>query len=459
MRLRTLSGTFELSQTLPCAAQLDPFVRSVPLNGSRLAPNGERLAALRALLCADLDFHGATGAHPTHGWHPFPAKFPPQLPAYFIERLTVRGDVVLDPMFGSGTTILEAVRLRRRAIGCDIDPLARLLAQAKLTSFDGLAMLRLGTALLNDAKRRFSTQYGLLDTALAERFDPKTKAFVDYWFPPTQQRQLMALLAAIESHAPRETWTLLHMVFSSTIIAKSGGVSLARDLAHTRPHRVPDKKPKSAFDEFAKRLKLVLTSASSSQRAGDGRIVPASAESTGLEAESVDLVVTSPPYANNAIDYMRAHKFSLVWLGWKIDDLTNIRARCLGHDAKTPRVWRDLPARCERTIDRLAEVDERKAAALRRYFGEMSAVLAETHRVLKPGKAAIVVVGSSNLRGIDVETHKGLAALGVAAGFQLAGIGVRRLDRDKRMMPARWAKGDSQIEQRMHEEHVIGLLK
>ena len=431
------------------------------LNGSRLAPNGERLATLQALLCADLDFHGAAGAHPTHRWHPFPAKFPPQLPAYFIERLTAPGDVVLDPMFGSGTTILEAVRLRRRAIGCDIDPLARLLAQAKLTSFDGPAMSRLGTAVLNDAKRRFSTQSGPLDTALAERFNAKTKTFVDYWFPPMQQRQLMALLEAIESRAPREARALLHMVFSSTIIAKSGGVSLARDLAHTRPHRVLEKRPKSAFDEFARRLKLVLASAPSSTQGAGGRacILAASAESTGLEAESVDLVVTSPPYANNAIDYMRAHKFSLVWLGWKIADLTDIRAHCLGHDAKTPRVWRDLPEQCEHTVDRLGKVDERKAAVLRRYFGEMSAVLAETHRVLKPGKAAIVVVGSSNLRGINVKTHKGLVALGVAAGFQLAHIGVRRLDRDKRMMPARWAKGDSQIEQRMHEEHVIGLLK
>ena len=427
------------------------------------AANGERLTALEGLLRADLNFHGAAGTHATHGWHPFPAKFPPQLPAWFIEGLTAPGDVVLDPMFGSGTTILEAVRLRRRAVGCDIDPLARLLAQAKLTKFDSVAMLRLGTAALNDAQRRFSMHGDELDAALAERFDPKTKAFVDYWFPPAQQRQLVALLEAIERHAPREAWPLLRMVFSSTIIAKSGGVSLARDLAHTRPHRVLAKEPKSAFDEFAKRLKLVLGSASGSPRAelgDDARIIAASAEDTGLAAESVDLVVTSPPYANNAIDYMRAHKFSLVWLGWKVADLTDIRARYLGHDAKTPRAWSALPAQCERTVDRLAKVDERKAAALRRYFGEMSAVLAETHRVLKPGKAAIVVVGSSTLRGIDVETHKGLAALGVAAGFQLAHIGVRRLDRDRRMMPARWANnGASQIERRMHEEHVIGLLK
>ena len=105
-------------------------------------------------------------------------------------------------------------------------------------------------------------------------------------------------------------------------------------------------------------------------------------------------------------------------------------------------------------------MDGKKAKALRRYFGEMQAVITEMRRVLKRSGTAVIVVGSSTLRGLDVETHKGLAAIGEEVGLVHAGTGVRRLDRDKRMMPARW--GDtrrSQIEQRMHEEHVIGLLK
>ena len=420
---------------------------------------GLSLSELRDVLCADLDFHGSNGRHSTHGWHPFPAKFPPQLPGYFIEKLSQPGDTVLDPMFGSGTTILEAVRLGRNATGCDIDPLARLIAEAKLSRLDPILALQLGGAVVEKARRSWATQRPRLERELGERFEGKTRAFVDYWFRPAQQLELIALLQAIESHAPAEARQFLYMVFSSTIIAKSGGVSLARDLAHTRPHRVEDKKPICAFDEFAKRLKTVLASGSQSGVSTDARILPRSAEDTGLPAESVDLIVTSPPYANNAIDYMRAHKFSLVWLGWKVDELTNIRANCLGHDAKAAREWRNLPEQCESTIRRLSSVDERKAATLRRYFGEMSSVFAEMHRVLKPGKAAIVVVGSSTLRGIDVETHKGLAAAATSVGFQLAHIGQRRLDRDKRMMPARWGNGSkSQIEQRMHEEHVIGLM-
>ena len=417
------------------------------------------LDTLQDALRADLEFHGADSRHSTHGWHPFPAKFPPQLPAFFIERLSVPGDVVLDPMFGSGTTLMEAARLDRRAIGCDIDPLARLIVQVKSTPLDPVATLRAGRAIVARAKRLLLEDRADLQRRLDERFDAKTRAFVDYWFLPQQQLELTGLLAATEQCPEAHTRPFFEMVLSSTIIAKSGGVSLARDLAHTRPHRVLDKQPKSALTEFRKRLETAMSSfvRSVSQQV---EIRPTRADRTELPPAIADLIVTSPPYANNAIDYMRAHKFSLVWLGWPIAELSRIRSGYLGHDAASVQKFDDLPRQCEDTIAELNGLDGKKAKALRRYFGEMQAVITEMRRVLKRGGTAVIVVGSSTLRGLDVETHKGLAAIGEEVGLVHAGTGVRRLDRDKRMMPARW--GDtrhSQIEQRMHEEHVIGLLK
>ena len=301
-----------------------------------------------------------------------------------------------------------------------------------------------------------------MEHALSRRFDPKTRAFIDFWFLPQQQLELLALLQGIEQVAAEDVQAFFKVVFSSTIIAKSGGVSLARDLAHTRPHKIADKKPNSAFVEFAKRLKQNLATyvAGAATPKHNARILATGADRTGLPSSSVDLIVTSPPYANNAIDYMRAHKFSLVWFGWNIDALSGIRARYLGHDAAGATQFDDLPRQCEKTLTKLAERDTKKAAALRRYFGEMAAVIGEMRRVLKKGKPAVIVVGSSNLRGLDVETHKGLAALGERANFEVAGIGVRRLDRDKRMMPARWgSQRHSQIEERMHQEYVIGLIQ
>ena len=435
---------------------------------------------LKGLLDADLGFHGADGRYATHAWHPFPAKFPPQLPAFFIEALTEEGDVVFDPMHGSGTTLVEAQRLGRYPVGCDIDPLARLITAAKLAPLPGVEAMEIGRGIAECAAQRLQKGKRGLVAALERRFDSKSRDFIDYWFARETQLELLALLQEIEALAAPTARRFFEVVFSSTIIAKSGGVSLARDLAHTRPHRAKDKQPKSAFAEFGKRLRNNLIDRPDAQHS-DHELCAEPAQRTGLDGGSVDLVVTSPPYANNAIDYMRAHKFSLVWLGWPIADLTDIRKGYLGHDARgggVPNASRinpnrggdglhrqcrpegELPARCEDTLNALRAIDARKADVLQRYFMDMALVFQEMVRVLRRGKAAIVVVGSSVLRHIDVETHKALAAIGEAAGFVLAGIGTRELDRDKRMMPARWGKtGTSRIEQRMHREFVIGLVK
>ena len=453
---------------------------------------GSCFDALQEALRADLDFHGTDGNYSPHSWHPFSAKFPPQLPQFFIERLSDPYNVVFDPMLGSGTTLVEALRLRRRAVGCDIDPLARMIASAKLTPVDPISVLQTGNGIVDMAKCDYWEERDRLERDLVRRFDPKTREFVNYWFLPQQQLELLALIQHIETLPRGGTREFLKVVFSATIIAKSGGVSLARDLAHTRPHKDIRKEPKSAFVEFTKRLErnvaglakrdLTVGQGAESQTAVNGAIGVSrsdgtesanpkdsacsvsiratGADRTGLPSASIDLIVTSPPYANNAIDYMRAHKFSLVWFGWKINDLTKIRAQYLGHDAVSGVRHANLPDQCEETLRILAEADARKALTLRRYFGEMSAVIAEMRRVLKKGRAAVVVVGTSNLRGIDVQTHKGLAAIGESVGFDLAGIGVRRLDRDRRMMPARWGnRRHSQIEERMHEEYVIGMVK
>ncbi len=108
----------------------------------------------------------------------------------------------------------------------------------------------------------------------------------------------------------------------------------------------------------------------------------------------------------------------------------------------------------------LRERDAKKAAILRKYFVEMKQVLAEMYRVLRDDSSAIVVVGTSTMRGIDVQTRYCLADIAAGEGFEVVGVVRRLLDRNKRMMPARFGKkSDSVIEQRMHEEYVIGLHK
>ena len=69
----------------------------------------------------------------THGIHKYPAKFFPELPRWIIQRYSKVGDTVLDPFMGSGTTNLEAMLLKRKSVGVDIDPFSRFLARVKTT--------------------------------------------------------------------------------------------------------------------------------------------------------------------------------------------------------------------------------------------------------------------------------------------------------------------------------------
>jgi hypothetical protein len=318
--------------------------------------------------------------------------------------------------------------------------------------------------------------------------DEGTQSFIDYWFSAETQVELAVLLQEIRQIEQDDLRVFFELAFSSIIITKSGGVSLAFDLAHTRPHRakviksptgkiiwqadnlanisdrrvaVLTKTLRSPLVEFEKRLEQNIAGL---VQARQGRYRPlitgGNAQTIPLPANSIDLIVTSPPYASNAIDYMRAHKFSLAWLGYAIDDLGQLRKEYIGGEALNDFVFTEIPSFSQNIVRQVSAKDGKKGRVLHRYYSEMRRTLQEMYRVLKPGKAAIVVVGSSTLRGVDTQTHHCLADIGQAVGFEVPKIGVRHLDRNRRMMPAGMkVNHDSQIQQRMHEEYLIGFYK
>jgi len=430
--------------------RLRPEVAALPTRAERLA----------RLLQGDLDFHGRQDASPLHALHPFPAKYPPQLPRLFIQHLTQPGEVVLDPMMGSGTTVLEARRLGRRAVGTDIDPLALHLVAAKVAPPSPLAFEEGFARVLRRAEAHLGAA-GRLAEEYARRFDDATQRFLDYWFLPDTQRELLALSMAIAQEAPALR-LFLQIVFSSLIIAKSGSVAQARDLSHTRPHRVrkPVKPALEVFRVKARRaLRMLTEHAGFPPTAPPALLAEADAQHLPLPTDSVALIVTSPPYAANAIDYMRAHKFTLVWWGYSVRQLSALRREYIGGEALQGVCLEPLPGPAERAVEQIAAVDPKKGRVLHRYFSEMRRVLWAMRRVLVPGGAAVLVVGESTMRGQPAQVPQSLGAIGEQVGLALVSIGERRLDRDRRMMPARRGRAATAIEQRMHVEYVLGFVK
>ena len=421
-----------------------------------------------------------------HNFHSFPAKFPPGLPKLFIDELTSPGDVVLDPMCGSGTTIIESVLSSRVAIGCDIDPLSAIIAQVKSRHHNPTYLNDVLELILNNAQISIDTRKRELENILGNKWDPESKMFIDYWFSHNTQIELIALLGEIEKLQRPELENFFRLVFSSIIITKSGGVSNALDLAHTRPHKAKNitstdtpahnfqifresnsgysssKIIKPALLEFRKKARVNIKSLSDINKEtivpsiliGDTRHLP-------LQNESIDLIVTSPPYASNAIDYMRAHKFSLVWFGYPISLLSKKRRAYIGSESIGQLQHKNVfPENTDKVLKQISSIDPKKALIVGKYYSESLQILIELFRVLKPGKSLIYVVGSSIIRGVDIEVASCLQELGESIGFKIPKIGLRNINRDRRMLPiSRLNNPESLIEQRMHFEYVIGFYK
>src|SRR4051812_27535519 len=195
--------------------------------------------------------------------HPFPARMAPELA---LEKLTQLPStaVILDPMAGSGTVLRQATDLGQRGIGFDMDPLAVLMSRVWTTPVDD--------QLAADVAERVAKRIDALAPAEANLpwidNDPETAAFVDYWFAPLQREELRRIAYVIhqfsaEAATPDESAAvdLLKIALSRTIITKDKGASLARDVSHSRPHKIgetSDFAVRSAFDRSIKAVRRRL---------------------------------------------------------------------------------------------------------------------------------------------------------------------------------------------------------
>jgi SAM-dependent methyltransferase len=385
--------------------------------------------------------------------HPFPARMAPRIAH---KELASRARcTVLDPMSGSGTTLATARLLGHRALGFDSDPLAVLLAQGWCADVDRDAVRRAGQRALGRAKHRFDSMGSA--EAYPPRADAATKKYVRYWFSPKSRRQLVALASSIARVRDNTHRTVLWCAFSRLIITKDAGASLARDVSHSRPHRKFKSAPRLPFDYFSKSVDHVVDRlpfddgrrrTPAKVRLGDARKLP-------LRRRSVDIVITSPPYLN-ALDYMRGHRLTLVWMGDSVRKLRDIRAASVG--AETGLADADFPEALRPTLTalKLARLDSRHLGMLRRYVRDISEMTSEISRVLRPGGRAILVIGDSTLRGVAIRNSMLLQLLAEKRGLRLVRRRTRTLPENRRYLPPPGSvRRANRLRKRMRREVIL----
>jgi hypothetical protein len=376
--------------------------------------------------------------------HPFPARMAPELAAARIATLDA-GSVVLDPMMGSGTFPVSAARRGHVAYGCDTDPLAVLIAATSAGAFDREAFTSAATEVAATAR-------SITDGDLPA--DEETREFIDYWFDPATRDKLARLAAAVRN-APQELHAPLWCAFSRLIITKDSGASRARDVSHSRPHRV---RTVAAFDpiERFESAATTVTRRLNGDAVSDGDLTMLRSDARRLpfRDEFVDAIMTSPPYLI-AIDYLRGHRMSLVWMGHRLSDLRLLRRTNVGAE-----VGADADAELQRVVSRsvAGELPPRGARILNRYAIDLDAVVREVARVLVAGGTSTFVLADASLAGVSVSVSALVHGLARRHGLQRKSRRTRQLVAGRRYLPPP-DSGSSAFSQRMRVETVLTYVK
>lgn len=339
-------------------------------------------------------------------------------------------------MCGSGVVVRQSAMLGHKALGFDIDPLAVLMSKVWTRRAVDRDIRQIAERAVQRAKSTNFTFHELPWIATC----PETQVFIEFWFAEPQRSALANLVTALSSasgNLPSSTQNLLQLALSRIIVTKHAGASLAWDVSHSRPHR---KKVTNDFDVYESFLRSVdrLTQIldaerpqkTGSVRQGDCRRL------TPIKNTSVDAVITSPPYLN-AIDYLRGHKLSLVWLGYTIPHLRNLRAGAVGTErARQPKRHATFQvADLERAVRDIKNLPVRQRSIVHKYAEDAESMLTEMCRVLAPGGLMVLVLGDSHLRGHPVRNSRVFAWLAQRGGFELLSERRRPLADNKRYLP------------------------
>jgi hypothetical protein len=368
-----------------------------------------------------------------------------------------QGSVILDPMAGSGTVPHQAKALGLTALGFDLDPLAVMISRVATTVVDDRAIVQGASALIGQARQMTSSSAVLpwLDG------DMEGEAFVSFWFGDRQRDELRRiahwLCRAEEVGLTRPVADVLRIALSRIIVTKKAAASLAQDTSHSRPHKVLDESDYDVFDGFErslrslrKRLARIPTTGHATIGFGDAR------ELSAVCDVSVDLVLTSPPYLN-AIDYMRGHKMSLIWLGHSLRSLTTTRSNSIGAERRPTKAYNEEELQgIKLAMGRLGDLPSRYQGMIDRYALDLAEMTGQVARVLKPGATATFVMGNSCLRGTYIENSAGLIAAGALVGLRDPRTSERPLPSQSRYLPTPTA---GNLSKRMRKEVIVSLTK
>lgn len=267
----------------------------------------------------DLDFNGVETQHATHSIHPYVAAINPPLAASLIGHYVPKGELILDPFCGGGGVLVEAILQGRGAIGCDVNPLAVLITQAKTTQLPTARTLHTYTAIATEAEK--------LARGIATDDVPDV---IRFWYRDDSLRPLKALRTVIDRIGDDAQRILFRTVLSATardvMLTYRGEIRLRKlrdvDLDRFQPN---------VFVAFRKRALTAIKSVSELPPGSRAEVFTMDCRKL-TRRQTAHTVITSPPYGDdkNGVGYFQFSRNMLFWTGVSLEQQKRQREAFLG---------------------------------------------------------------------------------------------------------------------------------
>ena len=367
-----------------------------------------------------------------HRIHPYPAKFPAFIAskAFGIAReRTSKLRRVADVFCGCGTVAFEARREGLDFWGCDINPVATLIARTKRGHFNTRLLEQYRDAIM-----------GAFDDGCAEvSVDAVADARLQYWYEAADKENLARLLLAIRTAVPSRSRYRDFFLCAYSAILKATSRWLTKSI---KPQIDPHKKPTEVRAAFVTQTSSMIKAFGESAHYSPhpSQIVTGSVLKGPLPKD-IDLIVTSPPYVTS-YEYADLHQLSSLWLGFASDYRT-LREGSIGssqHALDFDREIKRLNQTGGRVVFSLFDQDRAIARAVANYYLDMQKVAQRCKGMLRRNGLAIFVIGDTEYKGVKIENALHLTEALLEAGFASVKVSKRAVS-GKILTPYRTPEG------------------
>ena len=385
---------------------------------------------LRHLKKLDWDFVTADTEYLNHSIHPYPCKFIPQIPNTLIQELSSVGETVLDNFCGSGTTLVEAMRLNRNAIGIDANPVAALISEVKsvrITDLQVSQLQQLAAICLNKGENFGIATLPLFPEQQAQlALEPSEDAmdWIRQWYDDHVIREIADIKRQCNLISDGTTKKIALVALSAILVNVSKQDSDTRYVKRNK--NLP---PGETFLRFSRSLNSVVNQLLAFRAETNPKTKVEVLNRDILSAPEipkVHLVVCSPPYPN-AYSYHLYHRSRMLWLDMDPEDF---KKREIGSHRKYSSKGKN-------------------AATKETFAGELHTILNWLALYLEKGRHACFVVGNSLINGQVVSNENLLIQVAKECGYRLDASIVRKLLETKKYFNPKIGK--------IREEHIVIL--